>query len=83
MAIEVKAQCEMRDINKHVERLEKLRVYMDKHDDHRIVLGGIAAGSISEKLRETAEEYGLYVIVQNGDAVEILEKPDEFKEGMW
>jgi RecB family endonuclease NucS len=83
LAIEVKARCEMRDINKHLERLRKLRVYMDKRDDHRIVLGGIAAGSISDKLREIAEGYGLYIMVQNGDAVEILEKPHDFKEGTW
>jgi predicted AAA+ superfamily ATPase len=83
LAIEVKARCEMRDINKHLERLQKLRAYMDKRDDHRIILGAIAAGSISDKLREAAEGFGLYIIVQNGNAVEILEKPHEFKEGTW
>jgi hypothetical protein len=83
MAIECKTQCEMKDINKHLERLQKLRIYMNEHNDHRIVLGGIAAGAISRKLIEIAESHGLYVMVQNGNAVDIVEKPHEFQEGKW
>jgi hypothetical protein len=83
MAIEVKAQCEMRDINKHIERLEKLRIYANEHGDKRKILGGIACGQISDKLKETAESKGLYVMVQTGNAVEIAEKPGEFQEHVW
>jgi phage-related tail protein len=83
MAIEVKAQCEMRDINKHIERLEKIRKYMDERNDSRKILGGIAAGFISERLQQNAEEKGLYVMVPTGDSVKIIENPDNFKEGVW
>jgi hypothetical protein len=83
MAIEVKAKCEMRDINKHIERLGKLRLYANEHGDKRKILGGIACGQISDKLKEAAEEKGLYVMVQTGEAVEIAERPGEFKEHFW
>jgi hypothetical protein len=83
MAIEVKTKCEMKDINDHLKRLEKIRAYMDGHNDNRKILGCIASSLISNKLIASAEENGLYVMVQTGEAVEILEKPGKFTEGVW
>jgi hypothetical protein len=83
MAVEVKAECEMRDINDHLKRLEKIRMHFNKIGDKRKILGCIAACLISDNLIKAAEEHGLYVIVQTGENVEILEKPGEFTEGVW
>jgi predicted AAA+ superfamily ATPase len=83
MAVEVKSKCEMKDINDHLKRLEKIRQYFDQHGDKRKILGCIAACLITNKLIKAAEEHGLYVIVQTGENVEIVEKPGEFKEGIW
>jgi hypothetical protein len=83
MAVEVKTKCEMKDINDHLKRLDKIRGYMNEHNDNRKILGCIAASIISDKLIIAAEENGLYVLVQTGEAVEILEKPGKFTEGVW
>ncbi|MDR0908567.1 MAG: hypothetical protein LBM77_02265 [Spirochaetaceae bacterium] len=83
MAVEVKSKCEMKDINDHLKRLEKIRLYFDQHGDKRKILGCIAACLITNKLIKAAEDNGLYVIVQTGENVEIVEKPGEFKEGVW
>ncbi|MDR0908822.1 MAG: hypothetical protein LBM77_03560 [Spirochaetaceae bacterium] len=83
MAVEVKTKCEMKDINDHLKRLDKIRGYMNDHNDNRKILGCIAASIISDKLITVAEENGLYVMVQTGEAVEILEKPGKFTEGVW
>jgi hypothetical protein len=83
MAVEVKTKCEMKDINDHLKRLKKIRDYMNDHADSRKILGCIAASIISSKLIATAEENGLYVMVQTGEAVEVVEKPGKFIEGVW
>jgi hypothetical protein len=73
MAVEVKANCDTKDINDHLKRLEIVRSHFDTHGDKRKILGGIACGQISDKLKEAAEENGLYVMVQTGDTVEIAQ----------
>jgi Holliday junction resolvase len=83
MAIEVKTRCEMRDINKHIERLEKLRQYMSERKDERKILGAIASGKMEQRLIEATENHGLYVIVPNGNGSEILETPGNFTEQVW
>jgi hypothetical protein len=83
MAVEVKSQLEIYDINKHLERLEKLRKYMDEKGDKRKLVGAMAAGLVKQKEKVYAEGKGLYVLVQNGDSIEVSENPDEFKCHVW
>jgi hypothetical protein len=83
MAVEVKSRLEISDINKHVARLEKIRAYLDERSDKRKLLGAIAAGCVLRKEKEYAEEKGLFVLVQDGDAVTVAENPGEFTGKMW
>jgi hypothetical protein len=83
MAVEVKLQLEIYDINKHLERLEKLRKCMDEKGDKRKLVGAMAAGLVKQKEKDYAEGKGLYVLVQNGDSVKVSENPDDFICHVW
>jgi hypothetical protein len=73
LAVEVKSQPNAYDIDAHCERMEKLRIYSDKHNDKRKLYGALAGAIISDSARNYALKKGLYVIEQSGDTVTIIE----------
>jgi hypothetical protein len=73
MAVEVKSQPNSYAVDAHCERMEKLRIYSDKHNDKRKLYGAIAGAIISDSSRKYALKKGLYVIEQSGDTVNIIE----------
>jgi len=81
--IEVKTSLDTKDVRKHIERLEKFRRYSDVRGDKRRFVGAVAGASIEEEAMEFAHENGLYVIVQSGDAVEIVTPPEGFVAKKW
>jgi len=81
--IEVKTSLDTKDVRKHIERLEKFRCYSDARGDKRRFIGAVAGASIEGDAMEFAHENGLYVIVQSGDAVEIVTPPEGFVAKKW
>ena len=82
--IEVKTTLEAKDVTDHVERIEKYRRYIDaKGGDKRRFIGAVAGGGIVGDAIKVARKNGLYVIVQSGEAVEILPTPDGFVATEW
>jgi hypothetical protein len=81
-AVEVKSRPKEEDIEEHKERLEVLREYMDKHNDHREILGGIAGAIFPENLKREVIKAGMYAIVQSGDTMKI-ETPPGFVPRKW
>ena len=82
--IEVKTTLEVRDVRDHIERLEKFRRYTDARGvDSRRFIGAVAGGIVNGDAADFALESGLYVIVQSGDAVEILPQPEGFTAKKW
>ena len=82
--IEVKTTLETKDVNDHVERMEKYRRYIDaKGGDKRRFIGAVAGGGIVGDAIKVAREKGFYVIVQSGEAVEILPTPEGFVAHEW
>ena len=83
--IEVKTTLETKDVQDHIERLEKYRRYADARGvgDQRRFIGAIAGAVVMGDAVEFARENGLYVIVQSGDAVEILQQPEGFVAKEW
>lgn len=71
-----------RHVNDHVERMSAIRVYMHRHGDKRTLIGTVTGGIVSESVIKYAQKGG-YVIVQNGDAVEIEKSPPHFKPAEW
>ncbi|GHT23888.1 hypothetical protein FACS189419_08390 [Planctomycetales bacterium] len=83
LGIEVKSKLAMKDVRKHIDRIEKYRQCLDAKGDKRKILGAVAAGVIPAQSQELAEEQGLFVITQSGEAFEVLAPSKGFKPKEW
>jgi len=82
--IEVKTKLETADVRRHMERMEKYRRYADaRRDTTTRFIGAVAGAVVKEEAREFAHENGIYVIVQSGEAVEIVPVPEGFQVKEW
>ena len=73
--IEVKTRLTTDDVRDHIERMKKYRCY---GDDKRRIVGAVAGAVVSDDVIKFAHKQGLYVIVQSGEAVEIIAQPEGF-----
>jgi len=85
MLIEVKTKLTVERINKHIERLEKMRRYADTHGDsepkvRRTFLGAVAGFAISDEVREVALKEGFYLIESSGENFNITPPNNKPKE---
>jgi len=78
--IEVKTKPTQDDVREHIERLKKYRLY---GNDKRRILGAIAGAVVPDKVAEFSHKKGMYVIVQSGEAVEIIAQPEGFMAKEW
>jgi hypothetical protein len=83
MAVEVKTKLTEYWVGEHLERLGKIREYMDQHGDKRKLVGAVAGGVVPENVRRYAERNGLYVLIQNGENISIAEEPGKFHAKEW
>jgi hypothetical protein len=81
MLVEVKSALETKDVKKHIERLEKMRMYADARGDKRRFLGAVAGVVITPEAKESALEQGLFVIEPSGETFNIT--PPEGKPKEW
>ncbi len=84
--IEVKTNLKTEDVLDHVKRLEKYRRYYNARNralDEQHFIGAVAGAVVKPNVAEFAQKEGLYVIVQSGEAVEILPSPDGFVAKRW
>jgi hypothetical protein len=82
VAVEVKARALTKDVDRHLERMEVLRRWADRHKDQRKFQGAVAGAIIPEEVRKYALKAGFYVIEQTGDTVAI-NVPADFKPREW
>ena len=75
MPVEVKADLTIRYVDRHLERIGKIRRYMDIRGDDRKIIGAVAGGFVPESVLSHAQENGLFVVVQTGDSVAIANSP--------
>ena len=80
MLVEVKTKLSEERINKHVERLEKMRKYADLHGDKRTFLGAVAGFAVTDEVREHALKEGFYLIEPDGDNFNITAPNDKPRE---
>jgi len=83
--IEVKTTLETADVREHIERMEKYRRYVDArgNGDKQRLIGAVAGAVVKGEAAQFAQENGMYVIVQSGEAVEIVESPEGFRAKEW
>jgi hypothetical protein len=80
MMVEIKTQFTVERINKHIERLEKMRKYADLHGDKRSFLGAVAGVVVDDEAREYALNQGLYLIEPAGEELNITSPNGKPKE---
>ena len=83
MPIEVKAKLKQDDVDGHIRRLGIISEFNVKHKDNRKVHGAVAGGVVPENVMDYAQNRGLYVLVQNGESVEIADMPADFEPREW
>jgi hypothetical protein len=77
--VEVKTKPDLLDIDKHIQRIEKLKQSRkEKNEPPKILIGAIAGAIFPKEVKEAALQAGLYVLVQSGDTMK-LEIPEWFK----
>jgi hypothetical protein len=81
--ISVKTSLETADVRRHMKHLEQYRQIADARGDKRRFVGAVAGAVVKGDAKEFAHENGMYVIVQSGEAVEILPTPEGFKAKEW
>lgn len=81
--IEVKAKLKIDHVDDHVKRLTVISRHNETLGDNRKVIGAVAGGIVPKNVLEYAHKKGLYVIVQNGDSVEVANTPSGFAPQEW
>jgi hypothetical protein len=71
MLVEVKTKLTTERINKHIERLEKMRLYANLHGDKRAFLGAVAGVVVTDELKNYALNQGFFVIEPVGENLNI------------
>jgi hypothetical protein len=77
MSVEIKTKPKTSDIDDHIERMEKLRVYADERNDKRKYLGAIAGAVFDESVKTYALRNGFYVLEPSGETFNITEPKDK------
>jgi hypothetical protein len=80
MLVEIKADLTIGWINKHIERLEKMRRYADLRGDKRHFIGAVAGIVVKDAVKEYALSQGFFLIEPNGEDFNITRPPSEPKE---
>jgi hypothetical protein len=83
MAIEVKTHLKKKNVEYHVKRLEQIKKYPPDQYKGRKLLGGMAGLMIDLDAKDLADEMGIYIIEQSGDAVRLAPRPEWFKAREW
>jgi hypothetical protein len=83
LAVEIKADPSIEDVNDHIKRMETLRAYADARNDQRGYLGAVAGGIVRDGVRTYALKQGFYVLEQSGDTVNITAAPESWKPKRW
>ncbi|MDR2596608.1 MAG: hypothetical protein LBC76_04720 [Treponema sp.] len=80
MLVEVKTNLTIEDVQEHIKRLEKMRMYADLHGDKRTFLGSVAGVIVTASVKEYALGKGLYVIEPSGETFNITPPNGQPKE---
>jgi len=82
--VEVKTTLRNDDVFDHIERLEKYRRWMDsKGEGKKRYIGALACAMVKDNAVKFAQKNGMYVIMQLGNAIEIVASPEGFVAKEW
>ena len=82
--IEVKTKLTVENVRHHIEVMEQYRKCKGSNDNgKKRYIGAVAGTVVDDSVVKFAQKNGMYVIVQSGYAVEILDPPEGFKAKEW
>jgi len=67
MLVEIKTNLLKKDVDEHIERLEKMRKYADLRGDKRNFLGSVAGVIIKKNIKDYALNKGFFVVEPSGE----------------
>ncbi|MDR2898122.1 MAG: hypothetical protein LBU99_04835 [Spirochaetaceae bacterium] len=71
MAVEVKTTMHRSDVDDHLKRMERIRMYADERNDKRAFFGAMAGAIIHKDIKEYALSKGFFVIEPSGEDVTV------------
>ncbi|MCL2744068.1 MAG: hypothetical protein FWE67_09465 [Planctomycetaceae bacterium] len=77
LLVEVKTKLTINDIKDHVRRVKKYRLYADYRNDKRHFIAAVGGGVIDDNVRDFALKRGLFVIMQSGKNIEVIQPKDK------
>ena len=83
MPVEVKTRLTNKDIDKHLDRINIIRQYMDARKDARKLVGAVAGAILTDAVTEYAHKNGMYVLTLVGESVAIVGAPPNFQAREW
>ena len=85
IAVEVKTKVAFEDVDRHMKRMEKLRIYEDnrKSSIKRIYYGAMAGAVFEKEVRDYALKCGFFAIVPSGNTFDVIFPEGEFKPRIW
>jgi seryl-tRNA synthetase len=78
MAVEVKSDPSIKDVDHHLKRMDIIRKYNISQVRGKKLLGAIAGAAVPDDVRDYAHRCGFYVLELNGDNVKLLKSPEGF-----
>jgi len=83
VAVEVKSKTSFNDINEHLERMDKLRIYADSKNDRRTYLGAVGGMVFNEGIKDYALKCGFFVIEPIGNTFNVIAPEGKYKPREW
>jgi hypothetical protein len=80
LLVEVKTKLTTEHVKKHIERLDKMRIYADLHDDKRSFIGAAAGVVMTPYVKDYALKQGFFVIEPSGETFNITKPYNKPKQ---
>ena len=83
--VEVKTNLKNDDVLDHIDRLKRYRHWKDGKGEGKTkrYIGALACAFVEDNVIKFAQKKGMYVIVQQGNTIEIVPTPKGFKAKEW
>jgi hypothetical protein len=83
MAVEVKTNPNIKDVNRHIKRMEQIQNYPPSGVENKKIFGAMAGAVVDPDIYEMCFDAGFFVISQTGENVEIVPPPKDFVPKFW
>ena len=83
MAVEVKNKVNLKEVERHIKRMDLIRQHPPAEAQGKKLLGAMAGGSINPEARNLANEIGFFLLELKGESVYLVPPPEGFTPKIW